>query len=231
MRFSRLFIGLVLGVLLWSADASASFTGELSVGMSDAQSKTSVYLSGEQIRPMGFIGYEKTSYSGFLTQDLTLSEIGGWLGITKQVVTGNVSLRYGAMWGNQLDQTKDLFLDTIDPFVALTTDYKTSAGPVAFGGSTIGRIHYGESYSPSFRLESFVELRNNGRWQAFVGFGSEPAAAGIKYVSDSDLVSVGIQRSGGLWEFNGSLEPDEFPLSAGFGWSEENWKAFVRYSF
>ncbi|NLJ81482.1 MAG: hypothetical protein GX335_10745 [Firmicutes bacterium] len=220
---------LAKGSFLWRA---AAFEAEdLLFGYGTKGWQAGLGLSQENIKPLGFFGYEKTGIAGFLSHSNDEDELSSWFSGHKQVYLGNVGYTLELFVANIQRPILSTFLNDVNPHVGAYGEYNRSHGEFGHGLSGQALLFLSESGEVEYSVSPFIQLSKTGTWRFSASLGST-LGFGISYLEPSESLKLDASFTGDQkLRIHALISLPDLPLSLGAGWSDQKMQGFIRYYF
>lgn len=219
-----------MAILFWSQWAMAFEAEDLPLGFGDRGWQTGLSLTQENIKPLGFFGYEKTGIGGFLSQGSDDEQLSSWFSGHKQVLVGNIGYTLELFVANTQRPIFSTFVNNVDPHVGAYGEFNRMYGDYGHGLAGTAQLFVKELGQFEYTITPYVQLTRQGIWRFSASLGSS-FGLGMSYLEPMDKFRFDITLVNEELSLHVLLSLPEQPMTLGVGWTEEKVQAFVRYSF
>jgi len=231
-RLGFLVILIVLVLVLSSPWCVQAFEAEdLPFGFGNNGWQAGLSLTQENIKPLGFFGYEKTGIGGYLShtggEDDQLSS---WFGGHKQVLVGNIGYTLELFVANTQRPILSTFINNVDPHIGAYGEFNRMYGDVGHGLTGTAQLFVTELGQFEYTISPYVQFTRQGIWRFSISLGGA-FGMGLSYLEPMEKLKFDVTLVNEELSFHVLLSMPERPTTFGAGWTENKIQAFVRYSF
>lgn len=231
-RLGLLVILIVLVLVLSSPWCVQAFEAEdLPFGFGNNGWQAGLSLTQENIKPLGFFGYEKTGIGGYLShtggEDDQLSS---WFGGHKQVLVGNIGYTLELFVANTQRPILSTFINNVDPHIGAYGEFNRMYGDVGHGLTGTAQLFVTELGQFEYTISPYVQFTRQGIWRFSISLGGA-FGMGLSYLEPMEKLKFDVTLVNEELSFHVLLSMPERPTTFGAGWTENKIQAFVRYSF
>lgn len=225
-------INIVLVLVLSSPWCVQAFEAEdLPFGFGNNGWQAGLSLTQENIKPLGFFGYEKTGIGGYLShtggEDDQLSS---WFGGHKQVLVGNIGYTLELFVANTQRPILSTFINNVDPHIGAYGEFNRMYGDFGHGLTGTAQLFVTELGQFEYTISPYVQFTRQGIWRFSISLGGG-FGVGLSYLEPMEKLKFDVTLVNEELSFHVLLSMPERPTTFGAGWTENKIQAFVRYSF
>lgn len=210
--------------------ASAFDAEDLLFGFGPEGWQAGMGLSQENIKPLGFLGYEKTGIGGFLMHGHGEEQLASWFGGHKQVFVGNIGYTLELFVANTQRPILSTFMTHVDPHVGAYGEYSRMYGDMGHGFTGTAQLFMKELGQFEYTISPYVQFTRQGVWRFSASLGTS-FGIGMSYLEPMEKVKFDITLVNEELSFHVLLSIPERPMTLGAGWTQEKVQAFIRYLF
>lgn len=220
-------LGIIILVTLLFCTSPAQAEMSLIFGY-EGEVQLGVAYTDLQRRPVSFIGYEEEVLDILVIQGWESKQLEGYIRWLERTSVGSVSYAYGGFAGNTLDfaTTTRRFASPI--LMGLEGEYVQRSGFWGYG--IVGRVGLTEHHF-LYQAVPFLELHKGGRWRLSAAWGSEPLQLQFRYSARRAPFRFAASWQANEWNVRAVMQEEDWPLSLGVGYRNENVQLWLRWHF
>ncbi|HHU60813.1 MAG: hypothetical protein QM401_11030 [Bacillota bacterium] len=187
-------------------------------------------ISQENVKPLGFFGYEKTGIDGFVGQNENDDQISSWIGGHKQVFVGNYGYTLELFVANTDRPILSTFVNSLDPHIGAYGEFNRMYGDFGHGLSGTAQLFVNEEGQFEYCISPYVQFNRQGVWRFSASMGTV-FGLGMSYLEPMEVLKFDVTLLDESLSFHVLLSVPEKPVTFGAGWTQERLQSFVRYTF
>lgn len=188
-------------------------------------------LTQENIKPLGFFGYEKTGIGGYLSHGGgDDDQLSSWFGGHKQVLVGNIGYTLELFVANTQRPILSTFINNVDPHIGAYGEFNRMYGDIGHGLTGTAQLFVNELGQFEYTISPYVQFTRQGIWRFSLSLGAD-FGIGLSYLEPMERVKLDVTLVNEELSFHVLLSTSERPTTFGAGWTDNRVQAFIRYTF